>query len=1045
MRLFVQASSDAFALTGDTPTAKLQAVASSIEDNTMGHSRTTRRRPQVECLEDRWLPSFGPVQVAVDGHFWEFRGQKVLPVGDSITQGWMELGANFNQTAYVDALAARGINVLMLWTFIGVTDQAADERIGYDAPELWPWPRAGGRFDLTRFNDAYFARLRSLVEYADSKDILVVLTVHDGWTKTRFAGHPLYAVLGGSLTDRAQYVELHNYTGEMPAAFDPGWSRQQKNQFYLERFCDRLIQATGDLPNVVYEMFNEGEWYNQANLLAFQRHFLDFFRARTARPLLINDDHVDGPDIDFRTDPRAGAISLHSPRWDTEPPATTFFDAFRGHFVGAPAKPFFFSEPVPEYQGDATRHDGLRWLLWGSAIGGAGVVIQNDTSWGFDPNTLMAAQAANRDIVLNYEGHAARFFNASGVNLNGLVPDGSLCSTGVCMASPGREYVVYAPSGTTFTVNLSAAAQPFSARFYNPRSGAFRSAFLVTGGASAQAFTKPDGNDWVLHLRLRPGGSTLTLTATADSYVQQSASTTNYGTDPELRLRDGVAHASGGGWRETLVRFNPSSIPAGAMIASAVLRLNTTLIYNANTDSGVRAYRITGSWSETGVTYGNRPGHAAAPESATPVTSTGWKSWDVTNLVRSWLSGTQTNHGIKLRAELGGWLSFGSRESANRPQLLVTLSTPLTTPLIVTGADAGGEPRVRAYDASTGVLVYDFLPFPSTFTGGVRVALGDVTGDGIPDLIAGTGPGAPAQVRIFDGASLDLIPAPVAGPFGSLFPYGPAFTGGLFMASADLSGDGRADLVITPDSGLDPATSQAPPLTVFDAATGAMLAGGQVYGPSFAGGVRVATGDVNGDGRVDLVTAPGAGLPALVLAVSGADGSLLHVLLPYDVGFTGGAFVAAGDLTGDGRADIVVSPGSGTLPGTGVAPPLVAFSGADGGVLGFGWLFELTFTGGTRAALADVNGDGRADLIAVPGPGRPAQVLAISGTDLSLMRCLLPFGSGFSGGAFVAASGVNAGRVGRGAGTPPLATFPVSEPCAVEDGRPDRWSSHRQA
>ena len=54
------------------------------------------------------------LQVSQDGHYLEFRGRRVILAGDSVTQGWQELGADFDQTGYVDALAARGINVLML-------------------------------------------------------------------------------------------------------------------------------------------------------------------------------------------------------------------------------------------------------------------------------------------------------------------------------------------------------------------------------------------------------------------------------------------------------------------------------------------------------------------------------------------------------------------------------------------------------------------------------------------------------------------------------------------------------------------------------------------------------------------------------------------------------------------------------------------------------------------------------------------------------------------------------------------------------------------
>lgn len=440
----------------------------------------------------------GPLRVSADPHWLEFRGQQTLLIGDSVTQGWMECGTNFNQAAHVDALASRGINVLMLWTYIGITDQIGDSRIGYDAPEIWPWVRSGGLFDLNQFNTAYFDRLRALVQLADGRDLTVLITIHDGWTKTRFAGHPFNAALGGPLTASSQYVELYNYNAEMPPTYDPGWTRQQKHQYFLERFCDRIIQATADQPNVMYEMFNEGEWYDQANLRAFQVHFLNFFKARTPRVTMVNDDHVGG--ADFRGEANCDVISWHRPNWSSSTSVTDSFNYYAPAFAGSPVKPFFFSEPVPEYQGDSSQHDGLMRLMWGTVLAGAGFVVQNDASFGFDPNASIAAEAADRDVVLDREGHCARFFNASGVEFWTMAPNGALSSSGVCLADPGREYVAYSQSGTsTFNLNMSAGTGTFNCRFYNPKTGQFGATFQRPGGGT-QSFSKPDSGDWVLHV-----------------------------------------------------------------------------------------------------------------------------------------------------------------------------------------------------------------------------------------------------------------------------------------------------------------------------------------------------------------------------------------------------------------------------------------------------------------------------------------------------------------------------------------------------------------
>lgn len=452
----------------------------------------------------------------VDGRWIEFRGQKVLLIGDSITQGWMELGENFNQTAYIDALAARGINSLMLWCYIGGANQVADSRIGYDAPEIWPWQRSGSTFNLTQFNPAYFSRLETLIEYADTKNIVVGMTIHDGWTKTRFSGHPFNQSNGGPLSDRSQYVELHDYSNEMPTTFDPNWTRRQKNQFFQERLVDRLIQSTDRFPNFMLEVMNEGEWYNQTDLRAYTEHFLRFIRARTTRNLtMVNDDHVGG--TSFRVDAKCDIISHHKPLWDTGTSALQMFNHYASEFAKTPVKPVFFGEPVPEYQGNAAEHDALMRIMWGTAVGGAGFLVQNDASWGFDPNTNMAAQSINRDIVLDREGHCARFFNRSGLVLGSMVPNGALASTGVCLATVGSEYVVYAQSGASFTVNLNAAAgKTLNCRFYNPRTGVFGATFQRTGGSSSETFVKPGSSDWVLHAVIQAGDPVAVIATSPD-------------------------------------------------------------------------------------------------------------------------------------------------------------------------------------------------------------------------------------------------------------------------------------------------------------------------------------------------------------------------------------------------------------------------------------------------------------------------------------------------------------------------------------------------
>jgi hypothetical protein len=153
---------------------------------------------------------------------------------------------------------------------------------------------------------------------------------------------------------------------------------------------------------------------------------------------------------------------------------------------------------------------------------------------------------------------------------------------------------------------------------------------------------------------------------------------------------------------------------------------------------------------------------------------------------------------------------------------------------LVVGAGAGGGPHVIAFDAVTGTPKFGAFAFPAGFTGGVRVATCDVNGDGVPDIVAGAGPGGGPHVRVLDGVTGAQPP----GAIGSFFAFGPGFTGGVFVGCLDLNYDGKADVVVGAGPG------GGPHVRVFDGATGLDITGTPLGGffpfpPAFTGGVFV--------------------------------------------------------------------------------------------------------------------------------------------------------------------------------------------------------------
>jgi serralysin len=301
---------------------------------------------------------------------------------------------------------------------------------------------------------------------------------------------------------------------------------------------------------------------------------------------------------------------------------------------------------------------------------------------------------------------------------------------------------------------------------------------------------------------------------------------------------------------------------------------------------------------------------------------------------------------------------------------------------IVTGIDAaGGGPasQVKRFDTPSLVETASFFPFPA-FNGGARVAFNDVTGDAVDDFVVGTGPGVPAQVRVFDGVTLAIV--------RDFLPYGAGFTGGVFVAAADFNADGKADIITGTDTGV------AANVKVFDSVSLAVLHNFLPFG-AFTGGARVAAGLVNAGGIPDIVVGAGPGGTPQVMVFDGVSLATIHNFLAYAPGFTGGVYVAAGDINGDGSADIITGAG----PGAG--PQVKAFSGVNLVELANFFAFAPGFTGGVRVAAGRVNADLVPDFVVGTGPGA-AQVRAFDGATQGLLHDFLPYGA-VTPGVFVAA------------------------------------------
>jgi hypothetical protein len=169
---------------------------------------------------------------------------------------------------------------------------------------------------------------------------------------------------------------------------------------------------------------------------------------------------------------------------------------------------------------------------------------------------------------------------------------------------------------------------------------------------------------------------------------------------------------------------------------------------------------------------------------------------------------------------------------------------------------------------------------------------------------------------------------------------------------------------------------------VIDGKTQAELFAVDPFEATFTGGVYVAAGDLNGDGFADLIITPdeGGGPRVRVFSCNGFN-PMADFFGIEDTAFRGGARAAAADVNADGVADLVVAAGFGGGPRIAVFDGK-SLAGAPVKVLPDFFVFEQTLRNGVFIAAGDLTGDGFAEVIAGGGPGGGPRVFALSGKDL---------------------------------------------------------------
>ncbi len=425
----------------------------------------------------------------------------------------------FDYEKYLDFLQTNNFNFFRLW-------RAENARGGEAGPDFWfdpmPYQRSdeccafdgGNKFDLEKFNQAYFDRMRERVVEAGERGIYVSIMLFDGWSvETKFSGHNPWEGhpyklsnninnINGDVNGNGQGEDTHILTGTPVTALQ-------------EAYVRKVIDTVDDLDNVLYEISNESPGDNPATSEMdgskdWQYHMIQFVKDYESakpkqHPVGMTWEWLNGNN-QFLYDSPADWISLGGAgNLDTYSPpvadGSKVILADTDHLCGI---------------------CGNRQWVWKSFTRGENPIFMDIYDNATSSRGMPFSNPAEGEVRLNLR--YVRSY-ADRMNLTSMTPQPGLCSTGYCLAnasSDGAEYLMFLPAGAKVAnllskwdinknplialpsdskvdVDLSNSPVDLMVEWFNPADGTIVNDTAVQGGVP-QSFTAPFSGDAVLYI-----------------------------------------------------------------------------------------------------------------------------------------------------------------------------------------------------------------------------------------------------------------------------------------------------------------------------------------------------------------------------------------------------------------------------------------------------------------------------------------------------------------------------------------------------------------
>jgi hypothetical protein len=432
-------------------------------------------------------------------YFTDDSGKAIYLTGSHTWANFIELKCegdpDFDNDGYLEMLSFYSHNFMRLWT--------------WDHPEMGPWTpekvtfgpmpfeRTGPglaldgkpKFDLSKWNDKYFERLRSRVIKAGERGIYSSVMLFEGWclrsaypASDPWPSHPYNAAnnINGVDGDPDKDGKGDVYSLLVPKVIE-----------YQKNYIRKVIDTVNDLDHILYEIINEvlpGDAGVQ-----WQYHMIDFVHQYE------------------RTKPKQHPVGMTADGGEQYNPILFASPADWISPGRGPNQEYKYDPPAADGSkvvvSDTDHlwgHGGTYPWVWKSFLRGLNVLfmdpwqpVPGHTRKGYAPDRLNERNFPDWGVLRANLGYTQRY--AHRLDLNRTVPHGELSSSAYCLADPGRAYLVYVPDDAQVVVDLSEAQGRLAVEWFKPQTGEVTLDDPIHGGGK-QRLVSPLGMDVVLFL-----------------------------------------------------------------------------------------------------------------------------------------------------------------------------------------------------------------------------------------------------------------------------------------------------------------------------------------------------------------------------------------------------------------------------------------------------------------------------------------------------------------------------------------------------------------